>query len=291
MKPKTVIPLIIGLGVGFFAIKMGIDMVQKAKNDQGGQIQVLVSAKTIDAATRITDTMLVAKPVAGSLIPEGAFKDQKSLQGRVTLMTIPAGTPITEAMLAPPGAEPGLAAKIPPGYVAASVALDEETGVAWLLRPGCRVNVYALGDHHAPRNRLILENIQVGAVGQEISEVAKDAKGAKPVISKTATLYLRPEQVAMLPPKGRVRLALLGVNGRDASGGENPGFWSSVVGGLLGGRGSAPDVNYHEVTIVLGSKVERRTYMNLGRPGKYQLVNLNAAPGGAEPAPPGALTE
>lgn len=292
MKPKTVIPLVIGLGVGFFAIKMGIDMVQKAKGDQNDQAKVLVSAKTIDAAARITDTMLTTKSVARSLAPEGTFTDLKNLQGRVTLMSIAAGTPVTEAMLAPPGAEPGLAAKIPAGHVAASVALDEETGVAWLLRPGCRVNVYALGDRNSPRSRLILENVQVGAVGQEISEATKDAKTSKPIVSKTATLYLRPDQVAMLPPKGRVRLALLGNAGRETSG-DGGGFWSNVVGGMLGGaRTPDVDVNYHETTIVCGDKVERLTYMNLGKPGKYQLVNLNASPpGGAAPAPAGAFTE
>jgi hypothetical protein len=35
MKPRTIIPLVVGLGVGFFAIKMVIDMVQKAKGEQG----------------------------------------------------------------------------------------------------------------------------------------------------------------------------------------------------------------------------------------------------------------
>src|SRR5438477_240997 len=113
MKSKTVVPLVIGLAVGFFAIKMGIDLVQKAKGAQGNEVHVYVSAKTIEAATRITEPMLSTKKVAMSLAPSDAFTLSKDLVGRVTSMTIVPGVPITTAMLAPPGTEPGLRAVIP----------------------------------------------------------------------------------------------------------------------------------------------------------------------------------
>ena len=107
MKPKTIVPLIIGLGVGFFAVKMGIDMVKKAKGAQQEQEGVLVSTKTIEGAVAITAGMFAKNEVPSSLVPGDAFMDPKALVGRVTKMPIPPGVPITKGMLAPPGAQPG----------------------------------------------------------------------------------------------------------------------------------------------------------------------------------------
>ena len=53
MKAKTLIPLVIGLGVGFFAIKVGIDMIQQAKGEQEARTGILVSSRAIDVAVDI----------------------------------------------------------------------------------------------------------------------------------------------------------------------------------------------------------------------------------------------
>lgn len=102
MKTKTIIPLIIGLGVGFFAVKMGLDMVQRAKGAQGGEVEVLISGKQIEVASRISANMLSSKKVPQALVPTDAFTTSKELVGRVTAMTVAPGVPITQSMLAPP---------------------------------------------------------------------------------------------------------------------------------------------------------------------------------------------
>lgn len=215
MKPKTIVPLVIGLAVGFFAIKMGVDMVNKAKGNQEARRTVLVATRMIDTAALVSNVMFAPKEVPASLVPADAFTDAKQLEGRVTKMPIPAGIPITRAMLAPPGAEPGLGAKIPAGFRAVSVAVNEETAVAGFLTPGCRVDVYSvIANSQEADSRLILSNVEVGAVGQSLSQVGPDGKTVN--IAKSVTLFLRPEQVQVLNAstggrgKGKVRLAMRG---------------------------------------------------------------------------------
>ncbi len=224
MKPKTIVPLVIGLAVGFFAIKMGVDMVNKAKGNQEARRTVLVASRMIDTAALVTDVMYTAKEVPASLVPADAFTDPKQLEGRVTKMPIPANVPITRNMLAPPGSEPGLGAKIPAGFRAVSVAVNEETAVGGFLTPGCRVDVYSLvANSQEADSRLILSNVEVGAVGQSLSQVGPDGKTVN--IAKSVTLFLRPEQVQVLNAatggrgKGKVRLAMRGHG--DETGDEN----------------------------------------------------------------------
>ncbi|MCG8404632.1 MAG: Flp pilus assembly protein CpaB [Phycisphaerales bacterium] len=213
MKLKTIVPLIIGLCVGFFAIKMGIDMVRKAKGSQEDRKGVFVTASPIEVASAITESMISMREVPTSLVPTDSFIDKKALVGRVTKMPIAAGIPITKAMLAPPGAEPGLGAKIPPGHRAVSVSVNEESAVAGFITPGSRVDVSVVYGRTAAQSKLILENVEVGAVGQSLSRTGPDGKTVR--VSKSVTLFLTPEQVQTLNAaggggKGKIRLAMRG---------------------------------------------------------------------------------
>jgi len=213
MKPKTIIPLVIGLGVGFFAIKMGVDMVKKAKGSQEQTYAVIFSGKSIEAAQRITEQMVRPKNVPKSFIPSDGFLDAEAVVGRVTKVPVPAGVPITKAMLAPKGAEPGLAATIPPGFRAVSVKVTEDSAVAGFVLPGSRVDVSTVEKDGSGKSQLILQNVEVGAVGQSMSQVGPDGKSAK--ITKSVTLFLRPEQVsslngALAKSRGNIRLAMRG---------------------------------------------------------------------------------
>lgn len=214
MKPKTLIPLIVGLGVGFFAIKMGIDMVREAKGSQENRTAILISARTIEVATDIQENMLSTREVAESLVSADAFVKKADLIGRVTKMPIPAGVSITKAMLAPKGAKPGLGAKIPPGHRAVSISVNEESAVAGFIAPGNRVDVSVVHGRGAEaRSKLILSDVEVGAVGQSLSRPEGDGKKSR--LAKSVTLFLRPEHVQILNAamgggKGKLRLSLRG---------------------------------------------------------------------------------
>ncbi len=294
MKPKTIIPLIIGLGVGFFAIKMGMDMVQKAKGAQEDKTVVYVASKSIETATGITEQMISGREVPLSLIPPDAFTDKKSLIGRVTKMPIAPGVPFTRIMLAPPGSQPGLAAQIPSGHRAVSVKVNEETAVAGFITPGARVDVSAVMGRGIGQSRDILTNVEVGAVGQSLSAIGADGK--KTQIAKTVTLFLKPEEVQQLNAatgvaKGGLRLALRGYSKEPGE-----GFFSKLLkNALTPSTPSLPEpvveekpvavamatpepVRTHVVEVRRGESVEQITFDDNGVVQRTLISSSNAAP-------------
>lgn len=277
MKPRSIIPLVIGLAVGFFAIKMGVDMVKRAKGDEPEQKTVLVSARQIDPAQRIEESMLGTKQVPGNLVPADGFGDKQALVGRVTAMGIPAGVPITKTMLAPPGSEPGLGATIPPGYRAVSVKVTEESAVAGFVMPGSRVDVSAT-DPKGRGSVQILTDVEVGAVGQSLSQVGPDGKTVR--MAKSVTLFLKPEEVQVLHShtgNGRIKLALRGF-GREASNKES--LWSRLMAAAAKkraaparGKSAARSAQTHVVEVAQGSEVQQIVFAKSPITGRYELVH------------------
>lgn len=304
MRARTIIPLIIGLGVGFFAIKLGLDMVQKAKGAQGEEVTVLVSAKQIDVASRITESMLTVKKVPQSLVPQDAFTASKDLIGRVTAMNVVTGVPITKTMLAPPGSEPGLQAIIPPGMRAASVSVNEESSVAGFIMPGSRVDVSAAPQGNAGPARIILSNVEVGAVGQSMNRVADDGKTVR--MEKSVTLFLHPEEVQILHAfvgNGRIRLALRGAT-KDP--GESP-FAKMIRTAMAPKPAAEPRLTkkkaptYHVVSLVRGQDSQRLIFDSAGNmrrvsadaplPSDLANAGLGDMTSPPKPAPPREITE
>lgn len=223
MKPRTIIPLVAGLGIGFVAIRMGRDMLQKAEGAQGPSTQVVVAAGTIEPASALTPQLVGTKKVPASLIPQGAFTDPKALVGRVSKSLVPQGVMLTEQMLAPPGTQPGLSSRIPDGFRAVSVKVDEASSVAGFLTPGSTVDVSAvmterINTRERTYSRIILQNVTVGAVGQSLSSLGQDGKSSQ--LSRSVTLLLKPDDVPklqMASTKGNIHLAMR--NGREEDGG------------------------------------------------------------------------
>ena len=268
MKAKTIVPLVLGLGVGFFAVKMGIDLVKKAQGSQGSEQTVFISAKTIEVATKITDSMLSTTKVPETLVPPNAFSDEKALVGRVSGMTIAAGVPITASMLAPLGAEPGLAAIIPKGHRAVAVSVNEESAVGGFILPGAHVDVSTV-DEKTRTSKLILTDVEVGAVGQSLSEVGSDGKTTR--ITKSVTLFLEPHEVQTLHAhsgKGRIRLAMRGASG------DSESSWSKILANAMSSPRTAPvpkatpklrQAAPRIVQVVRGSEVQTLVFDPSGR--------------------------
>jgi pilus assembly protein CpaB len=283
MKPKTIVPLVIGLGVGFFAIKMGVDMVQRAKGAPTGERLVLISSKQIEVGTRIVESMLGTRKVPEPLIPGDAFTESKNLLGRVTAMTIAPGVPITSSMLAPPGSEPGLRAIIPEGMRAVSVSVNEETAVAGFIMPGCRVDVSAVSRGGGP-SRLILSDVEVGAVGQSMSRVGEDGKTVR--MEKSVTLFIKPEEVQVLHQytgTGRIRLALRGSAG-EARESAMARFLNKALAAIP--TPPPPSENrtrlhrgQHVVDLIRGQEYEKIVFESNGVMRRYHVETASLSPG------------
>src|SRR5207249_2811298 len=116
MKTKAIIPLVLGLGIGVFAIKMFLNVLDKAKGATGEGIKVVRTRVDIAPTIEITDQMVELVSVPDALCPKLAFTDLKEVVGRVTANSIPQGCPVVQSLLAPKGTLPGMASRIQEGY-------------------------------------------------------------------------------------------------------------------------------------------------------------------------------
>lgn len=223
MNGKSLIPLVIGLCIGGFALKLVFDTLKKAKGAAPESAVVWAPAVEIPFGSAIRDEMLSPLKFPAKLVPEGAFreKDKEKLVGRVVRTSATVGLPLLDAMLHPPGTLPGLVVK--PGLRAVSIKVDEGSGVSNLLQPGCRVDV--VGYFKVTRNakqetisRTLIQDCEIVAVGERInpSSDAADPKGGKSVAPKQAravTVAVKPEDVPIIhlaEQRGKIKLSMRG---------------------------------------------------------------------------------
>jgi len=234
MNAKALIPLVAGLGIAGLAAKLGLDFVRKAEGKQVKMVKLWTPAQDIRRGVAIQESMLQPLTFPADVVPAGALADVKKIVGRVPHTGAPAGVPILNSMLLPPGARAGV--RVPPGLRAVAVKIDESSGVDYHLEPGCHVDVVGVftvrrGNRTETIARTILENVEVAAVGQRLApEVPSpgDEKGSKSSRrerpARAVTLLVKPEQVPTLhltEQKGKIKLSMRGALD-EGRGGKSP---------------------------------------------------------------------
>ena len=223
MRGRAIIPLVVGLGVGIFAIKMFVNVLQNARgSNTSDMVEVVSAAADINATLEISEAMVSTKKVPKALAPKMAFATKQEVVGRVAGLMIPNGSAITANMLAPKGTPPGLAVRIPAGYRAVAIKTDEYAGVGGWLKPRARVDVVAMMVTQANGRRqticrTILQDIEVLAVGPNLEKVDSAAS-----VTKSVTLAVRPGDVTTLhlaasQNGSKLRLAMRGQSDRSLS--------------------------------------------------------------------------
>lgn len=245
MKKTAIIPLILGLGIGLFTVKLAVDTIRKAQaaNAPTTMMTVVQAREDIDAFETITAEMLTLLETAESdLAPEDErIETLEDVVGRVTAKAIPARVPVLTSMLAPPGTPPGLLGKIEPGFRAVSVKIDEVTAVAYQIKPGDWVDVHVVMDVDSGRRgkketiaKLVLEHVQVASIGRNSNAQAAAGGPVKSKPAKSATLLVREEDVAKLhlvATRGKLALALRGEDDLSTDGTGGMASFDEVFGG------------------------------------------------------------
>ena len=132
-------------------------------------------------------------------VPPGAFKDIKSLDGRVVRSSLTRGEPVLESKLSPVGTKGGLSAVINKGDRAITVRVNDVIGVAGFALPGnyvdVIVNTQAPGgtNEQASISKIVLEKILVLAVAQQVSR-----DDTQPKVVNAVTLEVTPDQAEKL---------------------------------------------------------------------------------------------
>lgn len=223
MKGKAFIPLILGLCVGLVAVKFLVDKIQNAKGSQGDQQTMTIVRATEDIgsykALRAEMLEVITVPDSAIVPPRDRIESIEDVVGRVTSKSIPQFSPLLKSMLAEEGTLAGMVGRIPPGYRAVSVKIDEVSGVAYQIKPGDWVDVIVVMDietgsasfRRETIAEVILQHVQVLAMGQGIRQ--KEGTTIKP--AKSATLLVAEENAPKLhlaATRGKVTLSMRGAD-------------------------------------------------------------------------------
>lgn len=198
MRSRGALMLFIAAIAGLAAVLLAARWMQNQGGDKG---RIAVANVDISLGSRLSPEMLrMADWPAGS-VPEGAFNDADNLNGRVLLVSMQRGEPLTETRLAPIGTKGGLSAVVPEGKRAMTVRVNDVVGVAGFALPGTFVDVMvntqeegsSRGDRDRSISKIVLERILVLAVAQEA-----DRDATKPKVVNAVTLEVTPIQAEML---------------------------------------------------------------------------------------------
>ena len=223
MNWKTWVPLIIAVILGLIAAKVGRDMLVNRKDagPEGQMVRIVVAKRDIAPGHTLEASDLATAAFPPDSIPRGSFRQDKELTGRVALIQVIQGQPVLDSFLAMVGSGSGAQAVVPPGMRAVTLEVNEFSGVAGLLVPGCRVDVVStLPDQQTKISiaRTIVQNVKVLAVGQRLTVNNMGAKNesamsAEAAVARSVTLLVKPreaEAIELASSSGRTRLVLRG---------------------------------------------------------------------------------
>lgn len=153
------------------------------------------------------DVKLVDWP-AGS-VPSGYAGSSAEVIGRSLIAEVSVNEPLMATKLADTGLY-GLVPLIPAGMRALSVRVDEVVGVAGFVTPKTRVDVIltmTVPGGRDPTSKVILQNVQTLAAGQEIQENEE----GEPMTVTVVTVLVTPdeaEKLTLASSQGKIQMAL-----------------------------------------------------------------------------------
>lgn len=175
--------VILGLvtaGLAFGWLNQVRDSERAAASVAAGSTQtVVVARQDIAAGVRVTEAMLEAREVPGTLVLPGAMSEAGEVAGRVTRYPINTGEQVLPSKLVsektPTGT--GLAYSVPPGMRAVSVPVSEVVAAGGLVVPGDRVDV--------------MVSTEYGSLFGPFDQVARRADGYDPRSHKVVVTTLQ----------------------------------------------------------------------------------------------------
>jgi len=180
-----------------------------------------VAARPLPRGTLARDEDFAVRSVPPERVPAGAIletADSKAgLPGSLVKKFVDAGNPVTLDDILRPRDRGFLASVLAPDSRAITIKVDEETGVAGLIRPGDHVDVVLtqVFDHADPGRKAmsetVLGNVRVIAIDQEIAQGGRSASAQLAKVAQTVSLELTAEQVKRITVAkqlGRLSLAV-----------------------------------------------------------------------------------
>jgi pilus assembly protein CpaB len=216
--------LVFGLGLAGFAVFMAQgfisqmtaerDMLLAARAQAKPTVEVFAVNKPKAYGETLAREDLIPILWQQDALPEGVFTDIALLfpegeDPRVVLRPMEKFEPVLEIKVTKPGEEAGITSRLDRGTRAFAISVDVSSGVSGFLRPGDSVDIYWTG---RTRDREVTKLIEAN-VGLIAVDQTSDSGRSGPVIARTVTVQVKPQQVASLAQAqstGRLSLSLVG---------------------------------------------------------------------------------
>jgi pilus assembly protein CpaB len=198
MKRQTVIALGVAIILGLVAVFLANSYLTSRERQMAaqpqGMVRIAVASLPLVYGAEITPDKVKFVNYPQTSLPPGTFRSIAELlpegKRRVALRPIQVNQPLLATDLSGEGQNASIAALLPDGMRAATVRINDVSGVAGFVKPNDTVDVLitrqAIGSDEQVTD-VLLQNVRVIAMGQ-------DASGAndKPSVQRSATLEVTP---------------------------------------------------------------------------------------------------
>jgi pilus assembly protein CpaB len=273
MNSNRLLGVIVAILLGIFASVFVYRQFQQASAPKPTVVmqRIVVAAEPLKLGTRLDASNVRTIPWPQGQPVVGMFTRVEDVANRALITSVAENEPILDSKLASIQSGAGLAATIPEGMRAMSVAVNDVVGVAGFVTPGTMVDVLvtgALSGSGGNITRTILENVRVLAAGQKVEQ---DREG-KPQTVPVITLLVTPDdaaKLAMASTEGKIQLALR--NTIDTKSMNPPAVLQTSL--FSSGAAPAPPKHYaakaappiqapFTVEVIVGNKRETKSFQN-----------------------------
>lgn len=206
--------LIVAGGTGFYLIEgLNPPAAEAAVKVREPEFrEVFVPAREIPAGTIIGPEILSRMKlqdgaISGQMIVADAA-GAAFLAGSVARQVLPQGVPVARSAIVQPGDRGFLAAVLPKGKRAITIAISEVAGIGGLVLPGDRVDLiltYSVAgdlidaEREIRASETVMKNIRVLALDQRLGGASETTgAGKQSPVARTATLEVTPAQAEMI---------------------------------------------------------------------------------------------
>ena len=195
-----------------FGVYQYLNSVKAAYVEKGDFVTVAVATQYIAPKTQIVEQMFSMREIPAKYVNNNAAVDPKEVAGKLTKTAIYPDEQILKDKITAPGeSKEELALIIPAGSRALTVAVNEVSGVAGMIKPGDWVDVLVTFENGqaGKLTSLILQNIKVLATDRNLTDSVGQAEQGK--IYQSITVAVTPQQaqpLVLASEQGSIRMML-----------------------------------------------------------------------------------
>jgi pilus assembly protein CpaB len=210
----VMLSVLIAAGAAFVANNYVNTRLTSAAAGDSPNVTIMAAAMRIPYGTKLESRHVKTMEVPENVLPPGAIRDFKEIDGQIVKSDIMDGEIILADRVAGAGTGSALAALVAPNKRAVTVRVNDVIGVGGFLLPGNFVDVLGtrleMGGNRRATTQTIINMVKVLAVDQT---AASDKN--EPVVVRAVTLELTPKEAEVLvkwEEEGTIQLALRNPN-------------------------------------------------------------------------------